>query len=112
LENKYVADDKLRNRRLVMYNDFIIIGPKDDPARIRSTKTATAVLQAIAGQRRNFVSRGDKSGTHTLERASWKSAGIEPKDSWYIDATSISPWSRASAPTLLRIEEQVSVRVK
>jgi tungstate transport system substrate-binding protein len=86
LEKKYVGDDKLRNRRLVMYNDFIIIGPKEDPAKIRSTKTATATLQAIAGVKANFVSRGDKSGTHTLERALWKSAGIEPKGSWYIEA--------------------------
>jgi tungstate transport system substrate-binding protein len=86
LEKKYVADDKLRNRRLVMYNDFVIIGPKDDPAKIRSMKSATAALKAIAGAKGNFVSRGDKSGTHTLERALWKSAGIEPKGSWYIEA--------------------------
>ena len=86
LEKKYVADGKLRNRRLVMYNDFVIIGPKDDPAKIRSIKSATAVLQAIAGAKANFVSRGDKSGTHTLERALWKTAGIEPKGSWYIEA--------------------------
>jgi tungstate transport system substrate-binding protein len=86
LEKKYVADDKLRNRRLVMYNDFIIIGPKDDPAKIRSSNAATAALQAIAGARANFVSRGDKSGTHALERALWKSVGIEPRGSWYIEA--------------------------
>lgn len=86
LQKKYVADGKLRNRRLVMYNDFVIIGPKDDPAKIRSIKSATAALQAIAGAKANFVSRGDKSGTHTLERALWKTAGIEPKGSWYIDA--------------------------
>jgi len=86
LEKKYVADGKLRNRRLVMYNDFVIIGPKDDPAKIRSIKSATAALQAIAGAKANFVSRGDKSGTHTLERALWKKAGIEPKGSWYIEA--------------------------
>jgi tungstate transport system substrate-binding protein len=49
-------------------------------------KSATAALKAIAGAKGNFVSRGDKSGTHTLERALWKSAGIEPKGSWYIEA--------------------------
>ena len=86
LERKYVADGKLRNRRLVMYNDFIIIGPKDDPAKIRSMKSATAALQAIADAKAHFVSRGDKSGTHTLERALWKKVGIEPKGSWYIEA--------------------------
>jgi tungstate transport system substrate-binding protein len=86
LEKKYVADGKLRNRRLVMYNDFVIIGPKDDPAKIRSIKSATAALQAIAAAKANFVSRGDKSGTHTLESALWETAGIEPKGSWYIEA--------------------------
>jgi tungstate transport system substrate-binding protein len=57
-----------------------------DPAKIRSTKTATTALQAIGGAKANFVSRGDKSGTHTLERALWKAAGIAPKDSCYIEA--------------------------
>src|SRR5688500_7167215 len=69
LEKKYAADGKLLNRRLVMYNDFVIIGPKNDPAKIGSAKGATAALQAIAGAKANFVSRGDNSGTHTLEKA-------------------------------------------
>jgi tungstate transport system substrate-binding protein len=86
LEKKYLADGKLQNRRLVMYNDFIIIGPKGDPAKIRSMKSAIAALQAIAAAKANFVSRGDKSGTHTLERALWKAAGIDPNESWYIEA--------------------------
>src|SRR5687768_10169470 len=86
LEKKYAADGALLNRRLVMYNDFIIIGPKDDPAKIRSAKGAMAALQAIANGKVNFVSRGDNSGTHTLEKALWKTAGVEPKGSWYIEA--------------------------
>jgi tungstate transport system substrate-binding protein len=86
LEKKYAADGALLNRRLVMYNDFIIIGPKDDPAKIRSAKGAMAALQAIANGKVNFVSRGDNSGTHTLEKALWKTAGIDPKGSWYIEA--------------------------
>jgi tungstate transport system substrate-binding protein len=86
LEKKYAADGALLNRRLVMYNDFIIIGPKDDPAKIRSAKGAMAALQAIANGKVNFVSRGDNSGTHTLEKALWKAAGIDPKGSWYIEA--------------------------
>jgi tungstate transport system substrate-binding protein len=86
LEKKYAADGKLLNRRLVMYNDFVIIGPKNDPARIGSTKGATAAFQAIAGAKANFVSRGDNSGTHTLEKELWKTAGVEPKGSWYIEA--------------------------
>jgi len=86
LEKKYVADGKLLNRRLVMYNDFVIIGPKDDPAKIRSAKTSAAALKAIEQAKASFVSRGDNSGTHTLEKTLWKEAGVEPKGSWYIEA--------------------------
>ncbi len=86
LEKKYAADGKLSNRRLVMYNDFVIIGPKNDPAKIGSVKGAIAALQAIARAKANFVSRGDNTGTHTLEKALWKTAGVEPKGSWYIEA--------------------------
>lgn len=86
LGKKYVADGKLRNRRLVMYNDFVIIGPKNDPAKVRAAKTATAALKAIEQAKAAFVSRGDNSGTHTLEKSMWKAAGIQPKGSWYIEA--------------------------
>jgi tungstate transport system substrate-binding protein len=86
LEKKYVAEGKLLNRRLVMYNDFIIIGPKEDPANTRNAKGARAALKAIAESQARFVSRGDNSGTHVLEKSLWKMAGIEPKGSWYIEA--------------------------
>ena len=86
LEKQYVADGKLLNRRLVMYNDFVIIGPKDDPAKVRSTRTAVAALKAIEQAKANFVSRGDNSGTHALEKSLWKAAGVEPKGPWYIEA--------------------------
>lgn len=86
LEKQYVADGKLLHRRLVMYNDFVIIGPKEDPAKIRTAKTASAALKAIEQAKTSFVSRGDNSGTHALEKALWKSAGVEPKGSWYIEA--------------------------
>ncbi|HTF93593.1 MAG TPA: substrate-binding domain-containing protein, partial [Verrucomicrobiae bacterium] len=86
LEKQYVAEGKLLHRRLVMYNDFVIIGPKEDPAKIRTAKTASAALKAIEQAKASFVSRGDNSGTHVLEKALWKSAGVEPKGSWYIEA--------------------------
>jgi tungstate transport system substrate-binding protein len=86
LEKQYVAEGKLLNRRLVMYNDFVIIGPKEDPAKIRSIKSAGAALKAIAQASADFVSRGDNSGTHILEKSLWKAAGIEPTGSWYIEA--------------------------
>jgi tungstate transport system substrate-binding protein len=86
LEKQYVADGKLLNRRLVMYNDFVIIGPKDDPAKIKSAKTAFAALKLIEQSKSRFVSRGDNSGTHNLEKSLWKEAGIQPKGDWYIEA--------------------------
>jgi tungstate transport system substrate-binding protein len=86
LEKKYVADGKLLNRRLVMYNDFVIIGPENDPAKIKATKSSTQAMKLIAGSQSRFVSRGDNSGTHNLEKALWKQAGIEPKAAWYIES--------------------------
>ena len=86
LEKQYVTERKLLNRRLVMYNDFVLIGPKEDPAKIKSVKTAIAAVRLIEQSRSRFVSRGDNSGTHNLEKLLWKQAGIEPKGSWYIEA--------------------------
>jgi tungstate transport system substrate-binding protein len=86
LEKKYVADGKLLNRRLVMYNDFIIIGSASDPAKIKSTKSSIEAMKLISGSQNRFVSRGDNSGTHNLEKSLWKQAGIEAKGGWYIES--------------------------
>ena len=86
LEKKYVAEGKLLNRRLIMYNDFVLIGPKDDPAKIKPVKTALAALKLIDQSKSRFVSRGDNSGTHNLEKSLWKEAGIQPRGDWYIEA--------------------------
>jgi tungstate transport system substrate-binding protein len=86
LEKKYVSEGKMSNRRLVMYNDFVVIGPPDDPAKIKGLPKAVDALERIARSRSRFVSRGDKSGTHALELALWKQAGIEPKGAWYIES--------------------------
>src|SRR5882724_10004918 len=86
LEKQYVADGKLLNRRLVMYNDFVIIGPKEDPAKARLAKNAVGALKAIEQAKASFVSRGDNSGTHVLDKALWKLAGVEPNGAWYIEA--------------------------
>jgi len=85
LEKKYVAEGKLHDRRIVMYNDFVIIGPAADPARIKGMKAAKA-MKAIATTGSRFVSRGDNSGTNILEKALWKLAGVEPKGEWYIES--------------------------
>jgi tungstate transport system substrate-binding protein len=86
LERKYVEEGKMQNRRLVMYNDFVIIGPEDDPARIKGMPKAAEALKRIADTQSRFVSRGDKSGTYLLELGLWKQAGIEPTGPWYIES--------------------------
>ncbi len=86
LERKYVEEGKMLNRRLVMYNDFVLIGPEDDPAKIKGLPKAVEALKRIAETPSRFVSRGDKSGTHLLELGLWKQAGIEPKGAWYIES--------------------------
>jgi tungstate transport system substrate-binding protein len=74
------------NRRLVMYNDFVIIGPAEDPARIKRMTKAADAMKAIASTGSRFVSRGDNSGTHNLEKELWKLAGVEPQTGWYIES--------------------------
>jgi len=87
LERQYLADGRMTNRRLVMYNDFVIVGPDADPARIAGERSGVvAALRRIAGAGARFVSRGDKSGTHTLELALWKQAGVVPGAPWYIES--------------------------
>ena len=82
-EKAWMAERNGTSRRLVMYNDFVIIGPEADPAKIKGLKAADA-LRRIAETKAPFVSRGDQSGTHVRELAMWKRAGIDPKgQSWY-----------------------------
>ena len=73
-------------REDVMYNDFVIIGPPDDPAGIRGQTDAAAAFQMIAAAEAPFVSRGDDSGTHIKEKELWAAAGLEPSGDWYISA--------------------------
>ena len=86
LERKYVAEGKLANRRLVMVNDFVLVGPEADPAKIEGEKSAVAAFRRIAASGARFVSRGDRSGTHVLEQALWRQAGIVPAAPWYIES--------------------------
>ena len=76
------------SRRLVMHNDFLIVGPPDDPAGLRGTSDAAAALRRIRVRRAQFVSRGDRSGTHQRELALWKSAGSAPPvgEDWYLES--------------------------
>jgi len=74
------------NRRDVMYNDFIIVGPPTDPAQLRRAANATEAFKKLAAAQAMFISRGDESGTHQKEKELWKAAGVVPAGSWYVSA--------------------------
>lgn len=85
-EEKFVADGFGVQRFEVMYNDFVLVGPKADPAKIAGGKDIVAAYRKIAAAMAPFASRGDKSGTHAAELRLWKAAGIDPqtgKGTWY-----------------------------
>jgi len=91
LEEKFVAEGHGVQRFEVMYNDFVLVGPKADPANTRGTKDIVAALQKIRAAQAPFASRGDKSGTHFAELQLWKAAGIDiasAKGPWYRDTGS------------------------
>ncbi len=83
LEDRFVAAGFGVNRRDVMYNDFIIIGPASDPARARGSATAAEAMKLIAVSQSRFISRGDESGTHVKEKELWEQAGVKPEGRWY-----------------------------
>jgi tungstate transport system substrate-binding protein len=85
-EDAFVEEGNGTQRYDVMYNDFVIVGPADDPAGIAGMTDAAAAFAAIADAEAPFVSRGDDSGTHTKEKAIWEAAGITPEGDWYISA--------------------------
>lgn len=82
-EEKFLAGGYGVNRRDVMYNDFIIIGPEKDPAGIRGMKDAKEALRRVSETEALFISRGDDSGTHKRELKLWEKAGMMPEGSWY-----------------------------
>ena len=86
LEDKFVKDGYGVNRRDVMYNDFVIIGPESDDANIRGAKTVADALKRISEKKAVFVSRGDNSGTYVKEMSIWKTCNIQPSGSWYLEA--------------------------
>ena len=90
-EEKFVAQGYGVKRSDLMYNDFIIVGPNNDPAGIRGSKNVSKSLSVIATQRALFVSRGDDSGTHKAELRLWQASGADPADasgSWYLETGS------------------------
>ncbi|ODV44132.1 tungsten ABC transporter substrate-binding protein [Cupriavidus sp. UYMMa02A] len=87
LEDAFMAAGYGVNRRDVMYNDFIVVGPANDPAGIKGGKDVLAGLRKLASSGSKFISRGDNSGTDVMEKDYWKQLGIEPKGQpWYVSA--------------------------
>lgn len=85
-EDEFMAAGDGVRREDVMYNDFVIVGPADDPAGIKGTTSAIEAFEKISSSQSGFISRGDDSGTHTKELGIWKKAGIEPQGDWYVSA--------------------------
>jgi tungstate transport system substrate-binding protein len=85
-EDKFVAAGYGVDRRDVMHNDFVIVGPKSDPDKLKEAKSAIEAFKRLARGKAEFISRGDDSGTNKKEKAIWKAAGIVPKGKWYVEA--------------------------
>jgi tungstate transport system substrate-binding protein len=83
-EEKFMGEGFGSERHPVMYNDFVVAGPKTDPAGVRGKPSAVEAFRQIAQTESLFVSRGDESGTHQKEREVWAKAGVEPQGTWYI----------------------------
>lgn len=97
LEEKFIAEGYGTERIPLMYNDFVIVGPADDPAGIKGMAKAADALKTISAKGASFISRGDNSGTHVAEKNVWALAGVKPEGSWYV------VWEKGSsgnAPTL------------
>jgi len=86
LEDDFIREGYGVNRRDLMFNDFVVVGPEGDPAGINGLESVTEAFSAIAASDETFVSRGDNSGTHTKERQIWDEAGTEPGGEWYREA--------------------------
>ena len=85
-EEQFISQGFGVDRRDVMYNDFIVVGPKNDPARLREAKSAAQAMQRLPDSGQTFVSRGDDSGTHKKELLLWKAANVQPEGAWYLSA--------------------------
>jgi tungstate transport system substrate-binding protein len=85
-EKDFMSNNYGSDRRLVMHNDFVVVGPSSDPAGIKSSATAIDAFTKIANAQAAFITRGDASGTNAKELAIWKSANITPEGDWYVES--------------------------
>ena len=103
LEEKFVQEGYGTERVALMYNDFVIMGPANDPAGVKGMKSAKEALKTISEKGTPFITRGDKSGTHVAELELWQKAGIKPQGSWYI---TYERGTEGNAPTLKYTDEK------
>lgn len=108
LEEKFVQEGFGTERIDLMYNDFVIVGPSEDPARVKGMKTAAEALKTIVAKGAPFVTRGDKSGTHVAELELWRKAGIKPAGSWYMV---YEKGSEGNVPTLRYTDQKKAYTV-
>ncbi len=87
-EEQFIAEGHGQRRIEVMFNDFVLLGAKSDPAEVKGITDIASAMQAIAQRKSTFVSRGDRSGTHMKERELWQAAGVEPDGDWYLETGS------------------------
>jgi tungstate transport system substrate-binding protein len=125
LEEKFVKEGFGTERIDLMYNDFVIVGPPNDPAGIIGMKLVGEALKKISQTKVTFISRGDKSGTHVAEMELWGKAGIKPSGSWYViyekGATGNAPTLRYTdekgaytlidRATFLSLKEQIKIQI-
>jgi tungstate transport system substrate-binding protein len=121
-ELKAVANGSFVNRTYIMYNYFVIIGPENDPAGIRDTGNATDAFSQIAAKHAPFISRGDDSGTHKMEKSIWKAANITPVGTWYqsvgkgmgdtmITADTKEGYTLSDRGTYLSMKDNINLRI-
>lgn len=121
-EEKFVKEGYGINRKNIMYNDFVIVGPGNDPAKIKGMSGIIPVLSAIAHKKAPFVSRGDNSGTHKKERGLWERAGLIPEGEWYqetgqgmgvtlVIASQKQAYSLTDRATYLSCKEKVTLNI-
>ncbi|VVB87549.1 PBP superfamily domain protein [uncultured archaeon] len=121
-ELKAVANGTFINRRYIMYNYFAVIGPESDPAGIKSASNASDAFRRIATKQSTFISWGDDSGTHQLERSIWEAANVTPAGTWYqssgkgmretiIEASTKEGYTLSERGTYLAMKDEIKLKV-
>jgi tungstate transport system substrate-binding protein len=121
-EDKFIAQGFGVNRRDVMHNDFIVVGPADDPAGVAGAKTAVLAFTKISSAGATFLSRADKSGTNVKELDLWAKAGVKPQGKWYKEvgqgmgavltmSSDLKAYTLADRATYIAMKDKIALRI-